>query len=158
MMVLSFRMRWGKMLIALGCLVLLVVGVLFWWRFPPPVAQVGIFGNKAEVKVPTNEDRVAYLVSKGWEVDPEPVGELEVIIPQEFDAVYDGYCLIQTNQGFRLEKYKGETAIKVTYLVTNHPEGEALANLIIYKNKVIAADLCSTRLGGFIEGLEQIEE
>ncbi len=157
MMVVSFRLRRGNLLIAAGCLLLLVVGALVWWRVPPPAAQAfGVFGNKAEVKMPANEDRVAYLQGMGWEVDPEPVGEMEVIIPQEFDSVYTGYCLIQEAQGFRLEKYRGQTATKYTYQVNNYPDdAEVLVNLVVYKDKVIAADLCSAQLGGFIKPIKE---
>lgn len=154
MMVMSFRMQWNRILVAAGCLLLLAVGMIFWWQYPPEVAQV--FGrSKAEVKCATDEERVAYLEEAGWQVDPEPVGALEVVIPQEFDAVYESYAMMQERQGFHLDRYKGDTAQKFTYRVTNYPGGEeVLANLLIYKNRVIAADLCSAQLGGFIQGLK----
>lgn len=156
MMVVSFRLRWSKMILAAGCLLLLVVGVVAWWRSPPAAAQAfSLFGNKAEVRLETNEDRLDYLTQLGWEASPEPVGEMEVMIPQEFDQVYEGYCLIQEEQGFKLERHKGRTAVKYTYLVQNYPDQEeVLANLILYKGKIIAADLCSARLGGFIRPLK----
>ena len=47
---------------------------------------------------------------------------------------------------------------KYSYKVTNFPEeGEVIANLLIYKDRVIAADLSSTELGGFIRGLDNQE-
>lgn len=156
MMVISFRLRWGRMILAAGCLLLLVVGAVAWWRAPPAAAQVfNLFGNKAEVRLGSNDDRVDYLAQLGWEVDPEPVGEMEVIIPQKFDQVYEGYCRLQEEQGFKLERHKGRTVTKVTYQVHNYPDQEeVLANLILYKDKIIAADLCSARLGGFIKPLK----
>ena len=52
--------------------------------------------------VKSNEDRVAYLQSYGWEVSAEPLATEELLIPKEMDASYDDYLALQSGQGFDL--------------------------------------------------------
>lgn len=103
----------------------------------------------------TNADRIALLQSLGWQVDEDPLEFMEVRIPDEFDGVYSEYNNIQTKQGMDLSKYKGKRAMRYTYKINNYPNNEngVVANMIIYKNKLIAADVCSPKLGGFMHGL-----
>lgn len=79
---------------------------------------------RLDVKLRTNEQRVALLRDCGWEVIEEPRGEREVQIPEEFDEVYDSYNQIQQAQGLDLAPYKGKRATLYTYEITNHPSGE----------------------------------
>jgi hypothetical protein len=64
------------------------------------------------------------------------------------------YNEVQKQQGLDLEKYKGKDVIRYTYEITNYPgeEGKVLANLIVYKNRVIGGDICSADVNGFIHG------
>lgn len=103
----------------------------------------------------TNERRVAYLESLGWEVDEEPVEIVEIVIPQTFNAVYKNYNEIQKNQGFDLSKYCGVRAKRWTYNVKNYPgTAEGIhANLLIYNNKLIGGDVSSVEINGFMQGL-----
>ena len=54
---------------------------------------------RLDVKLRTNEQRVALLRDCGWEVIEEPRGEREVRIPEEFDEVYESYNQIQLARG-----------------------------------------------------------
>ena len=109
--------------------------------------------------IKTNEDRVAYLESYGWTVSPEAVSVEELLIPEEFDETYDQYLALQAQQGFDLTQYKGKRVKRYTYEVTNYPSGESgvEAGLLIYKNTVVAGEVLSTTLGGFIQGLAMPE-
>ena len=106
--------------------------------------------------IKTNEDRVAYLQSMGWEVSPEAVSVEELLIPEEFDDTYTQYLELQSVQGFDLTQYRGKRVKRYTYEITNYPTGETgiQAGLLIYKNTVIGGDVLSPELGGFIHGLE----
>ena len=75
--------------------------------------------------IKTNEDRVAYLESYGWQVSPEAVSVEELLIPEEFDETYDQYLALQAQQGFDLTQYKGKRVKRYTYQVTNYPSGES---------------------------------
>lgn len=103
--------------------------------------------------VATNEDRIAFLNSYGWEVDPNAVKIQEVVIPSEFDAVYEKYNQIQLNEGLNLEKYKGKSVKLYTYLVSNYEyDGSVYANLMVFKETVIGGDISSARQDGFVHG------
>ena len=96
------------------------------------------------------------LKDLGWEVDETPMEFMEVQIPEEFDEVYSEYNDIQLKQGMDLKKYAGKRAMRYCYQVNNYPSGEknVVANLLIYKNKLIGGDISSTQMNGFMHGLQ----
>lgn len=102
----------------------------------------------------TEEDRIEFLRGLGYEVDSSPVEVEEIEIPTEFDSVYTKYNDIQRSQGLNLRKYRGKTATRYTYRITNYEgyEGTVLASIIIYKNKIIAGDVCGIDNNGFVHG------
>lgn len=106
--------------------------------------------------VKSNEDRVVYLESYGWTVQPDPLAVEELLIPETFDATYDQYLALQADQGFDLSKYCGKRVKRYTYLVTNYPTGEegVQIGLLVYKNTVVGGDVLSSQLNGFIHGLD----
>lgn len=105
--------------------------------------------------IKTGEDRVSFLGQFGWQVKPEAVASVEVKIPDEFDKVMSAYNEIQRGQGLDLSKYKGKTVRRYTYEITNYDgyQGVVYANIIVYRNKVIAGDVCSADVSGFMHGL-----
>ncbi len=107
--------------------------------------------------IKTNEDRIEFLKQFGWEVNSKPINESEVKIPVKLDTILETYNNIQTTQGLDISKFTGKTVNRYTYQVTNYPDydGTVYANIIVYKNKVIAGDLCSSDINGFIHGLEK---
>ena len=134
---------------ALCAVVAIAVGVIS--------VQGGTVSASADQKgVKTNEDRVAYLESFGWTVEPEPLAVEELLIPEEFDETYTQYLELQGSQGFDLTQYCGKRVKRYTYVITNYPTGETgvQAGLVIYKNTVIGGDVLSPQLGGFIHSLE----
>ena len=110
-------------------------------------------------KIKTNEDRIDFLKQFGWEVEEKAVNEEEVKIPGELDNILTTYNDIQSNLGLDLSKYKGKTVMRYSYKVNNYPDynGTVYANIIVHKNKVIAGDLCSSDVGGFIHGLQKAQ-
>ena len=105
--------------------------------------------------IKTNEDRIAYLESYGWSVSSDPIAVEELIIPEQFDETYSQYLELQASQGFDLTDYCGKRVKRYTYEITNYPTGEAdvQVNLLIYKNTVIAGEVLSPQLDGFLHGL-----
>ncbi len=106
--------------------------------------------------VKTNEDRIAFLESYGWEVTSEPIAVEELLIPDEFNETYDEYLTLQSAQGFDLTAYTGKRVKRYAYEIINYPSGETgvQAGLLIYKNTVIGGEVLSSKLDGFIHGLE----
>ena len=105
--------------------------------------------------VKSNQDRIDYLTSYGWQVSQEPLATQELVIPEEMDGSYTEYLALQTQQGFDLEKYAGKRVKRYTYEVLNYPTGETgiQANLLICKNTVIGGEVLSPQLDGFLHGL-----
>ena len=103
-----------------------------------------------------NAERVSFLHDLGWQVEEQAIDEQDVIIPKEFTEVYEKYNEIQIAQGFDLSKYAGIEAKRYTYRILNYPEDDvaAVADIIVYRNEIIAGDVQSNKLDGFMVGLE----
>lgn len=120
----------------------------------PEVSEVST--NEKTVKyskIRTNEDRIAFLSAFGWQVESEPIEEVVLKIPKDFDKILSAYNNIQLHQGLDLSKYSGKEVTRVTYRVTNYPDydGEVVADLIIHHDRVIGGDICSADVDGFIK-------
>ena len=102
----------------------------------------------------TDEDRVTFLATFGWEVDPTPTEEVTFLLPDEFDRVLAGYNEIQKDQGLDLARYKNKKVTRYTYEVKNYEgyDGKVYVNLLVYRNKVVGGDVCSADSSGFIHG------
>jgi len=141
---------WALAATALCCCALLVnTGALRASRGVETTAAVNPKGVKS------NEDRLEYLASYGWQVKETPLATQELIIPGEFDESYTEYLSLQNEQGFDLEKYAGKRVKRYTYEITNYPTGESGAqlNLLIYRNTVVGGEVLSAELDGFLHGL-----
>lgn len=107
-------------------------------------------------KIKTSSDAVEFLEQFGWELETTPVEEVTLKIPAEFDKVMNSYNELQKKQGLDLSKYRGKQVVRYTYKITNYPEytGTVFANVIVYKNRVVGGDVCSSDVTGFIGGFE----
>lgn len=140
-------------------LVALITLIAFIPAYEPDMATSGNAQQQVSVsysKIKTNEDRIRFLSQFGWEVDAQPIEEKEVVIPAEFDKIFAGYNQIQRAQGLDLGKYKKKKLMRYTYNVTNYDgEGTVYANLLVYRNRVVGGDICSSDAGGFVQGFEK---
>lgn len=117
-------------------------------------------GEKKEIsydKIKTEEDVVKFLSQFGWTVEASPTEVKTVTIPAEFDKVFAAYNEMQKEQGLNLSKYKNKEVTRYTFAVTNYEgyEGRVLANVLVYRNRVIGGDICSADLSGFVHGFER---
>ena len=138
--------------------VLIITGAYFLF-FKEDSAQ-STLKNSAFVKAATEEERSAYLESLGFEITADPLKVEEVMIPEEFDENYEKYNEIQKEQNFDLEKFKGCRVKKWTYEVTNYEGFENAdriieANLLIYNDVIIGADLQCLTEDGFLKPLTE---
>ena len=134
------------------CIVLIILVIVF---IPLNQKAVAVYGNSHKNTFKTSDEIVEWLTSLGWEVDSEPFYEKEVKIPRQSDELYDQYIINQRKNGYKLYKYKGKTVKQYKYNVLNYDSGktEAYINLLLYKDKVIAADICSPMRNGFMKPL-----
>ena len=126
------------------CAVAVSVGYLMPDTEPEAVAAAVSAGQEPDLgmKLKGSEDCVQLLQACGWEVDPAPVCEQEVQIPESFDAAYQSYNELQQTQGLDL---------------SGHTSGEegVTANLVVRKKRLIAADVCSAQVDGFLHGITE---
>lgn len=111
---------------------------------------------KEIINVKNEKSRVAYLKQYGWEVESPAANAENILIPKEFSQVFEKYNELQKQQGFDLHKYSGLEVETYTYKVTNHSSSDTVfAQLYIHNGTVIAADIHSSELDGFISGIKR---
>lgn len=119
---------------------------LRWRGDQEPAQPVQITGE-------TNEERIAFLMGFGWQVESQPAETREVMIPKEFNDVYQNYNAMQQAQGFDLAPYSGQVCTQYKYLVTNYPnETEVYATLLVYGKLIIGGDVACGKVDGFMHG------
>jgi hypothetical protein len=102
----------------------------------------------------TNEQRVEYLRSLGWEVSEVPLREQVIRLPKEFPDVLKKYNELQIQQGFDMIRYAGKEVTMYTYAVQKGEDStQRQAVLYVYKNKVIGGDVHSPAFDGEMEPL-----
>lgn len=108
-----------------------------------------------EIPAATNEERVAYLASLGWEVNSQPIETLSITLCETLEEPYLSYNDLQLPQGFDLARCCGKTLSRYTYVVTNYPDETLPCQLDLYicEGLVAAGDIVCTGENGFMAGL-----
>ena len=141
----------------LGCVIaaaLILTALVVFLPEAPSVTVSADNGKTVYTDAKDNEGRIRFLSQFGWTVANEPIEEKKVTVPSEFDTVFAGYNELQKLQGLDLSRYKRKEVVRYTYEVTNYEgyEGKVLANLLIYRGRVIGGDICTESAEGFIHG------
>ena len=104
----------------------------------------------------TQAGRVRFLESLGWQVDIATEEHKHVRLPRSLSEVLQGYNEMQKAQGYDLSRHLGESCEQYSYRVTNYPDsGQTVwVTLYIQGRRVIAGDVHSTALNGFMHGLK----
>ena len=118
----------------------------------------GCFGGDKEAEVitaATNEERVAYLESLGWQVEPQPIETLDLQLPEKLEGEWDAYAKLQKGQNLPFSEFAGQAVTRYTYTVTNYPGRSqgVQANLYICEDRPAAGDIFCAGADGFQEGL-----
>ena len=111
--------------------------------------------NAPQPQLTDNQQRIDYLLSLGWEVAPEPLETLQLLLPETLEEPYLAYNQLQRSQGFDLTNCCGKQVTRYTYAITNYPgrsEG-VQANLYVCEELPVAGDICYTGENGFQEPL-----
>lgn len=150
MYVVSVKLNMKKILSAIAC-VCIAFAILC---VALPQRSSDVLSNKINKSGKTTDEHIDFLSAYGYNILEKPVQIQEIIIPQEFSSEYEKYNEYQKLSGFDLSKFKGFRVKKYTYKVLNYEnsQDEVVANVLIYNNKVIGGDICSTTLGGFVHG------
>ena len=151
MFVMTAKVDKKKILMALAAAAVLIVMLIM------------VFGGSGEEAAPTaapslstNDGRVAFLASFGWEVASSPTQSGQVKIPETASEVFQRYNALQKSQGYDLSQYAGKTVMRYVYKVKNYPGATdpVYATLLIYKDQIIGGDVTDTGAKGVIRGFK----
>lgn len=150
----------GIISITLVALIAIIVFVPVYAEGAGSISTGAVSSGEATVrydKVKSAADAVNFLSQFGWTVDGGNPESASVTIPAEFDKVFAAYNEIQRAQGLDLSKYKKKELTRYTFEVTNYDgyEGRVLANVLVYRGKVVGGDICSADVSGFVHGFEK---
>ncbi len=111
----------------------------------------------SDVSVNTNDDRVQFLASYGWEVVTSPAETSQVRIPANTSEVFERYNTLQKTMGYDLSEFAGKTVMRYVYTVKNYPGATepVYATILISNNRVIGGDITDTAATGKIQGFEK---
>lgn len=136
-------------IVAFVILALAVVGAWFFLRKDSPEPET----RPVEAVGETEQERLDFLQSFGWTVDAQAVETREVMIPAQFNDVYENYNAMQQAQGFDLRPYAGEVCTQYKYHITNYPgETEVYATLLVRGRFIIGGDVACSKASGFMHG------
>ena len=151
MFVMTAKVNKKKIILALAAAAVLIVMLIM------------IFGGgngestpTAAPSISTNEGRVKFLNSFGWEVASSPTESGQVKIPDTTSEVFSRYNALQKSQGYDLSRYAGKTVTRYVYKIKNYPGATepVYATLLIYKDQVIGGDVTDTGAKGVIRGFK----
>lgn len=158
MFVFSFKASSIRIISIICICVLAVIAVITLLPDSGSALNVNKFDNSkklAKINVKKQEGRMEYLSTLGYSVKTDGASEIDEKLPSEFDETMKKYNYLQRIQGFDLEKYSGKKVTGYTYEVTAFPDNTKTgdntwyATLVVYKNKVVGADLCCPETGEY---------
>jgi hypothetical protein len=120
----------------------------------------GNFSPGIEYDLNTADGREAYLNSLGWEINKESESFKTVIVPDKLDGIMAQYNRMQQAQGYDLSLHLGESCSQYSYELTNYTDsdGTVIVTLYIQDGALIAADIHTTAVNGFMHGLKKNEK
>ena len=120
----------------------------------------GLFLPGVEYDLDSPEGREAYLNSLGWEINMESESFRTVIVPDKLEGIMAQYNRMQQAQGYDLSLHLGESCSQYSYELTNYTEAEGgvIVTLYIQDGALIAADIHTTAVNGFMHGLKKNEK
>lgn len=153
----SFRLSTVRFISVIGLSVLALLTLLMLVPSDRPAALIEQTAKIDYTDADTSEGRAHFASQFGWELSMQSETADDVIIPSVFDDVYTGYNAIQKAQGLNLEKYRGKTVQRYTYLITNYPdvEEQVILTMLVYHGRVIGGDVSSVLQNGFCHGFSK---
>lgn len=109
---------------------------------------------------PEKTDVVKFIESYGWKPDVSSVEIEEFALPEVFDTIYKKYNQYQKDVGLDISPYKGKLVKRYTFKINNYKNPEkyknqqVYADVLVYNKKIIAGDLKTNELNGFMVSLK----
>ena len=146
MLVMTAKVDKKKIAMILAAVIVVIAGIILLFR--------GGSESTAAPEASSNDTRVAFLKSFGWDVTTSPVESSQVKIPAESSDVFTRYNQLQVSQGYDLSAYAGKTVMRYVYKINNYPGATepVYATLLVYKNQIIGGDVTDTAAKGVVRG------
>ncbi|MDY4588091.1 MAG: DUF4830 domain-containing protein [Oscillospiraceae bacterium] len=137
----------SRLPLVLGLLLLAAAVIWLGWRL--------IRSGESGIPGETEQQRISYIESFGWNAGITRVDVKEIRIPVDFDEVYEEYNAIQRQQGFDLRRYRAHSVRQYTYEISRTDDDPVpmLAHLLVENGVIIGADITSAQAGGFTGAL-----
>lgn len=137
----------SRLPLVLGLLLLAAAVIWLGWRL--------IRSGESGIPGETEQQRISYIESFGWDAGITRVDVKEIRIPVDFDEVYEEYNAIQQQQGFDLRRYRAHSVRQYTYEISRTDDDPVpmLAHLLVENGVIIGADITSAQAGGFTGAL-----
>ena len=116
-----------------------------------------VFAPGTEFDLSTLDGREAFLNSLGWEIDRSTEEFRTVVVPDKLEGIMAQYNRMQQAQGYDLSDHLGERCSQYSYQLTNYADSDGTVIITIYvqENEVIAGDIHTTAVNGFMHGLKR---
>ena len=150
MLMMTAKVNKKKIILAAAAIVALIVAVIVLFSGSNSSA------TSAPTTIKSNDDRVQFLESFGWQVVTSPAESCQVRIPAETSEVFERYNSLQKTMGYDLSEYAGKTVMRYVYKVKNYPGATepVYATILIAGNQVIGGDITDTAATGTISGFQ----
>ncbi len=96
----------------------------------------------------------AFLAANGWEM-ADAFTISTALLPRAEDPAWQAYLALQRENGFFMEPFCGETVLRLSCPLKNHPRGAAEAHFYWHEGRIVGGDILSPALDGFMHGLLQ---
>ena len=148
MMVMTAKVDLKKIMLALAAVAALIVALILLLGDGKDATQTAALSS--------NDGRVAFLKSFGWEVTTSPRESGQVKIPTEESEAFRRYNALQKSQGYDLSKIAGKKVMRYVYQVNNFPGATdpVYATVLVYKKEIIGGDVTQSGAKGKIQGFK----
>ena len=148
MMVMTAKVDLKKIMLALAAVAALIVALILLLGDGKDATQTAALSS--------NDGRVAFLKSFGWEVTTSPRESGQVKIPSEESEAFRRYNALQKSQGYDLSKFAGKNVMRYVYQINNFPGATdpVYATVLVYKKEIIGGDVTQSGAKGKIQGFK----
>lgn len=160
MFIISFKVNKNKLF--LGLVILLIIALLTGLGYKMLTKKNQAMPDINVAAINQNESNLAvnFIESFGNKVDAKAVESEEFTLPTQFDTLYKRYNQYQMDIGLDLKPYLGKNVKRYTYKVLNYKTPkqysgqQVYADVLISDGKVIAGDLKTNEINGFLVSLK----
>lgn len=125
------KTKWRNTALIALCLSLVIISAII----PVDSESKSVSVSPSDYTASSNSQRTAFIRGQGVACENEPFEVKNVVIPTEFNSLYQSFEALQKSQGLSLEEYKGEKVTRYSYKFIDSP---SFACLFIKNSRIIA--------------------